>query len=86
MSSDRLAALMVDNGLRGHWVKCLDREPAKYGEYLVIHRTRGRSYTYDTYLYNGANWVTRGNSLSWAVEAWFEKEEEADEKAEPAAD
>ena len=58
----------------GHWVKCEDRQPPKYGYYYVIKRGRSRHLDYGTYLWNGGSWVTHGHSLSNAVEAWYETE------------
>lgn len=56
------------------WISVEDRQPAKYGMYRVKRRTRGRKVEEDTYLWNGAYWVTHGNSISKAVEEWLEEE------------
>ena len=58
----------------GTWVRCTDRQPPRYGQYTVIKRGRSRHYDFDNYLWNSSGWVTHGHSLSYAVEAWAEKE------------
>lgn len=61
----------------GRWIHCEERQPPKYGTYLIIKRSRSRRMDYDEYLWNGSGWVTHGHSLSYAVEAWFEEEKDA---------
>lgn len=69
-----LEEMMAGGGSGGTWVRCSFRQPPKYGRYAVIRRGRSKRYEYDDYLWNGSGWVTHGNSLSTAVEAWAEKE------------
>ena len=57
----------------GHWVDNAERTPPKYGQYRVIRRTYGGKTEEDEYLWNGGSWVTHKNSLSNAVNSWWEE-------------
>ena len=57
----------------GHWVDNAERKPPKYGRYRVIRRMHGGKTEEDEYLWNGDSWVTNRNSLSNAVNSWWEE-------------
>ena len=55
------------------WIKCCERQPERYGRYKVIRRVRSGKTEQDEYLWNGGSWVTHKNSLSNAVNSWWEE-------------
>ena len=73
MSSTEYLRMMMASGAPAgtRWVRCGERQPPAYGQYKVIKR-KGGHYDYGLYLWNGGYWVTPGNSITNAVEAWLE--------------
>ena len=72
-TTDYLMMMMQTAPIGSRWVSCAERQPPAYGRYRIIRRGRSGHYDFDEYLWNGSGWVTHGNSLSQAVEAWMEQ-------------
>ena len=53
------------------WVKCKDRQPGKFGEYLVLRRLYGGRTLVDSCIWDAGCWISTAQTILDGVEGWW---------------
>lgn len=53
------------------WVKCKDRQPERYGEYLVLRRMYGGRTRVESCIWDGGSWISPAQTILTGVESWW---------------